>query len=299
MPPFITSTTTPEVSAGRGCRRTRTGPSRRCASPLNERVLNLLRESGARRRRSPWRRCARCRRPGPRTGRQVAVVLLLEGGDEGLVGRSVLPTNHGLPTRVPSAAVPAMSPSLGEFRPLPPMKNTLGRCRAGAPAARCPRPPRPARQHDRVGVERLDLGELGREVGILRAEGLGGEDLDAELLQRRLHDVVGRLGEGVVIAVHHGDALDAELLLRGLERDRDHVGFRQRRAEDVGTDRRDAVGGGRGADDPAPCARWRPGGGETSRSTGSARGSAEPCRGRSACGRRSAPAPSSRRNPRR
>ena len=39
---------------------------------------------------------------------------------------SSLPMNHGLPTISPSAAVPAISPNLGELLPLPPMNKVSG-----------------------------------------------------------------------------------------------------------------------------------------------------------------------------
>ena len=98
------------------------------------------------------------------------------------------------------------------------------------------------RQHDGIGVAGLDLGELGLEVHIALGEGFGRRDRNLQVFQRFLEVVVAALGEHVVVAIHHGDLLDAGFLHRHLDGLGQHVGFGDRIAEHIVTDGRDAVG---------------------------------------------------------
>ena len=90
------------------------------------------------------------------------------------------------------------------------------------------------RRHDqRLRLQRGDLGQLRREVGIAFGERLGGHYLGAAAGQRLCEHVVARLGKLIVVAVHHRDLAVAQLVLGDQDGVGDHVRLRQAVAEDV------------------------------------------------------------------
>ena len=97
------------------------------------------------------------------------------------------------------------------------------------------------RQHNRIGISGLNLGELGFEVHIAFGKGFGCCNRKLLCLNGLFEVVVSALGEHIVVAVQDGDAFDIRGFDSSLDGDRQHVGFGDRIAEHKITDGSDTV----------------------------------------------------------
>ena len=139
---------------------------------------------------------------------RVALVFRAERGDERLVGRVRLADE---PRAADDQPVRRRAGDLAE----------LGRVRAVAadeqgflPETQLPRLQQHARHRldesgnaDRIGLQRLDLGELRGEVGVLAAEAFGRQNLQPGAGRRGLHHLEPGFREGVVVRIHQRDRL--------------------------------------------------------------------------------------------